>query len=405
MSQTTIRSLQLKVPRGFRFASTTAGIKASGKPDLALIEAPKGATAAAVFTRNLVAAAPVIVGRKHLASSAKSIHAVIVNSGNANCATGKAGLAAAEKSCDQLAKALNAKSKQIVPSSTGVIGVPFPTDKLLKAIPALLSARGTSEEDAMAFARAIMTTDTRPKLACSELVVKDERATVLGICKGAGMIHPNMATMLCYIVTDVKANPSQLNKLLKSAVDRTFNRISIDGDTSTNDTVCLLASGVSQLDLAKSKVAYEFAEALEQVCASLAEQIVTDGEGVQHVIRLQIQGAKSEREADQIARTIAHSALVKTAWAGADPNWGRILAAIGRSGVELDPGQIDIFFGPIQVCKKGMEAPFDEAMAHEYLKQAGFEITINLRRGKQSLTFLTCDLTDEYVHINAEYRT
>ncbi len=405
MSETTIRSLQIKVPRGFRFASTTAGIKSSGKPDLGLIEAPNGATAAAVFTKNLVVAAPVVVGRRHIASFAKSIRAVIVNAGNANCATGKPGLVAAAKSCDELAKALNAKSKQIIPSSTGVIGVPFPTDKLLKAIPALLSARGTSEEDAMAFARAIMTTDTRPKLAAAQIAVKGSTATILGICKGAGMIHPNMATMLCYIVTDVKSSPTQLTKLLKSAVDRTFNRISIDGDTSTNDTVCLLASAASDLDLSKSRVAEEFAKALEQVCASLAEQVVTDGEGVNHVIHLKIEGAKSEREADQIARTIAHSALVKTAWAGADPNWGRILAAIGRSGVDLDPGKIDIFFGPIQVCKKGMEARFDEAKAHDYLSQPSVEVTVQLRRGRHNLSFLTCDLTDEYVHINADYRT
>jgi glutamate N-acetyltransferase / amino-acid N-acetyltransferase len=397
--------VKLKVPNGFRFASTTAGIKASGNPDLALIEVPGGATAAAVFTRNLVVAAPVIVGRKHLASSAKSIRAVIVNAGNANCATGKPGLAAAGKSCDQLARALQAKSKQIIPSSTGVIGVPFPTEKLLAAIPSLLAARGESEEHAQAFARAIMTTDTRPKLAAAEINVKGSAAMVLGICKGAGMIHPNMATMLCYIITDVKARPSQLNKLLKSAVDRTFNRISIDGDTSTNDTVLLLASGVANLDLATSKVAGEFAKALEQVCASLAEQIVADGEGVKHVIHLKIEGAKSDREADQIARTIAHSPLVKTAWAGADPNWGRILAAIGRSGVELDPGKIDIFFGSIQVCRRGMAASFDETTAHRYLGEPSVEITVSLRRGKHSLTFLTSDLSDEYVHINADYRT
>jgi glutamate N-acetyltransferase/amino-acid N-acetyltransferase len=400
-----MNEIPVRIPRGFRFAATTARIKASGKPDLALIDAPNGASAAAVFTKNLVVAAPVTVGRKHLESSAKNIRAIIVNAGNANCATGKPGLAAAEKSCDQLAKALNAKSKQIIPSSTGVIGVPLPTEKLLKAIPALLAARGTTEDDAMAFARAIMTTDTRPKLACSEIIVKGERATILGIGKGAGMIHPNMATMLCYIVTDVKAGPGELNKLLKSAVDRTFNRISIDGDTSTNDTVCLLASGASALDLSKAKVAEQFGQALQQVCASLAEQIVTDGEGVRHVVHLNIEGAKSEREADQIARTIAHSPLVKTAWAGADPNWGRILAAIGRSGVDLDPGKIDIHFGPIQVCKRGMEARFDEAKAHDYLTQPKVDITVQLRRGRHSLTFLTCDLTDEYVHINADYRT
>lgn len=396
---------ELKVPAGFRFAATTAGIKASGNPDLALIEAPQGASAAAVFTKNLVVAAPVIVGRKHLASSAKNIRAVIVNAGNANCATGKPGLAAAEKSCKELAQAIKAKAKQVIPSSTGVIGQPFPTEKLLKGIPSLLAARGESSDHAMAFARAIMTTDTRPKIASAEFQVNGKTATVLGICKGAGMIHPNMATMLCYIVTDVKASSSQLNRVLRATVDRTFNRISIDGDTSTNDTVCLLASGASSLDLGKAKVAEEFSRALEKVCASLAEQIVTDGEGVTHVVHLKIEGAKSEREAETIARTIAHSPLVKTAWAGADPNWGRILAAIGRSGIALDPSKIDIYFGDIQVCRRGMEFDFDEAQAHAYLSQPSFDIRIKLNRGKRSLTFLTCDLTTEYVHINADYHT
>jgi glutamate N-acetyltransferase/amino-acid N-acetyltransferase len=196
-----------------------------------------------------------------------------------------------------------------------------------------------------------------------------------------------------------------LNRLLKSVVDRTFNRISIDGDTSTNDTVCLLASGASRVDIGKGKAADEFLRALHEVCASLAEQVIADGEGVKHVVHLKIEGAKSEAEADVIARTIAHSPLVKTAWAGADPNWGRILAAIGRSGVALDPAKIDISYGKIQVCRKGMAAKFDEAKAHEYLSQPRVEILIKLNRGSSSLTLLTCDLTDDYVHINADYRT
>ena len=396
---------ELKVPAGFRFAATRAGIKASGNPDLALIEAPNGATAAAVFTKNLVVAAPVIIGRKHIGASARSIRAVLVNSGNANCATGKPGLKAAEKSCEALARAIGAKARQIVPSSTGVIGVQLPVEKLVNGIPHLLTTRGSSPEDAMTFARAIMTTDTRPKTACASFQVKGTTATLLGMCKGAGMIHPNMATMLCYIVTDVKASPDQLSRILKSTVDRTFNRISIDGDTSTNDTVCLLASGASGLDLGKPKVADAFSAALEEVCASLATQIVTDGEGVKHVVTLKIEGAKSEREADTIARTIAHSPLVKTAWAGADPNWGRILAAIGRSGVELDPSGVDVYFGKLQICRAGMAAEFDEAEAHAYLSQPAFQIRIHLNRGRRSLSFLTCDLTHDYVRINADYRT
>jgi glutamate N-acetyltransferase/amino-acid N-acetyltransferase len=330
---------------------------------------------------------------------------VLVNAGNANCATGKPGLAACEKSCNALAKALGCKPSQVVPSSTGVIGVPLPTSKLLSSIPRLLDSAGASPDHAMAFARAIMTTDTRPKIACAQISLKGKRATVLGIAKGAGMIHPNMATMLGYIVSDVTASPKLLDQLLRSAVHRTFNRISIDGDTSTNDTVCLLASGASGLNASSKLVAEAFRAALNEVSASLAEQIVADGEGVTHIIRLKIDGAKSEAEAETVARTIAHSPLVKTAWAGADPNWGRILAAIGRSGVKLDPAKIDIFFGRLQVCRSGMRADFSEDAAHKYLSSPTIEIRVALHRGQKQITFLTTDLTTDYVHINADYRT
>jgi glutamate N-acetyltransferase/amino-acid N-acetyltransferase len=394
-----------KVPAGFRFASTTAGIKTSGKPDLALIEATEGAEAAAVFTKNLVVAAPVTVGRKHLSTSKGKLRAILVNAGNANCATGKQGIAAAEQSCKELARTLGTKPTLILPSSTGVIGVPLPVEKLIGGIPSLLAARGDSVEHAMRFARAIMTTDTRPKVAAAEFTVKGRTARVLGIAKGAGMIHPNMATMLAYVVTDVAGCAEHLQHLLKNTADRTFNRISIDGDTSTNDTLCLLASGASGLALSDSKITKRFAEALESVCASLAEQVVTDGEGVKHVVRLTIEGAKSEREADQVAQTIAHSLLVKTAWAGADPNWGRILAAVGRSGIQLDPANVDIYFGPIQVCRKGQSYAFDENKAHKYLSSPTIEVIVRLNRGRHALTLLTCDLTAEYVHINADYTT
>jgi glutamate N-acetyltransferase / amino-acid N-acetyltransferase len=393
------------VPGGFRFGATTSGIKASGSPDVGLIEVPAGATAAAVFTKNLVVAAPVIIGRKHLAKSAKAMRAVLVNAGNANCATGKPGITACEQTCKALSKALRCKADQVFPSSTGVIGVPLPTEKLLSGIPSLLQVSGNSVDHALAFARAIMTTDTRRKIACAEIELKGRSASVLGIAKGAGMIHPNVATMLCYIVTDVIASPKQLHQMLRSSVDRTFNRISIDGDTSTNDTVCLLASGASELNITSRSVAELFRIALNEICSSLAEQIVTDGEGVRHVVRLAIEGAKTEHEADEIARTIAHSALVKTAWAGADPNWGRILAAVGRSGVKLDPARIDIFFGPIQVCRAGTRAKFSEDDAHRYLSSPTVEVRVNLHRGSKSITFLTCDLTTEYVHINADYTT
>lgn len=398
-------SYHVRLPGGFLFSATTAGIKPSGKPDLAMIEAPAGAMGAAVFTRNRVVAAPVIVGREHLKSAHGHVRAIIVNAGNANCATGKQGIAASNASCKSLASALGTDVRKVIPSSTGVIGVQLPLGKLIAAIPALLHSRGDSPEHAMDFARAIMTTDTRPKVASAQIRVGTRTATVFGVAKGAGMIHPNMATMLAYVLTDVSGSPGALSSLLQQTVDRTFNRVSIDGDTSTNDTLCLLASGTSGLKLSEARVKKAFAAALDEVCASLAEQIVADGEGVKHVIELRITGAKSEKEADQIARTIAHSPLVKTAWAGADPNWGRILAAIGRSGVKLDPSKVNIYFGDTQVCHRGTAHAFDESACHAYLSQPKCQLRVELGRGNKEIIFLTCDLTAEYVHINADYTT
>jgi glutamate N-acetyltransferase/amino-acid N-acetyltransferase len=250
-----------------------------------------------------------------------------------------------------------------------------------------------------------MTTDTRMKMASTEFAAGRKKVCVAGVCKGSGMIHPNMATMLVYLFTDLDAEPKQLQGELRAAVDPTFHAISVDGDTSTNDTVLLLASAASKVKLSDGGVAKKFAEALRGVCASLAEQIVRDGEGAQHLVRLRIAGAKSVKEARTIACSIATSPLVKTAWAGCDPNWGRILSSVGKSGVAVDPAKIDIYFGPQQVCRKGTAHPFDEKQAHEYLKQAEYEIRVELARGKSSLEFLTCDLSEEYVHINADYST
>jgi glutamate N-acetyltransferase / amino-acid N-acetyltransferase len=393
------------LPLGFLWSATKAGLKASGRSDVALAEAPLGASAAAMFTRNRVAAAPVVVGRAHLRKNKGRVRAVLVNSGNANCATGPSGLAIAEQTCAALGMALQVASPFIIPSSTGIIGVPLPVEKLLAAVPAVVDARANDAEALKSFATAILTTDTRMKLASAEFAVGKKMVRIAGVCKGSGMIHPNMATMLVYLFTDLDAEPKDLQAALKLAVDVSFNSISVDGDTSTNDTVLLLASGAGKVKLAGSGVAKKFAEALRGVCASLAEQIVRDGEGAQHLVRLQIAGAKSVTEARTIARSIANSPLVKTAWAGCDPNWGRILSSVGKSGIALDPEKINIFFGPQQVCKKGSAHPFDEQQAHEYLKLPEYEIKVELGRGKSSLEFLTCDLTVEYVHINADYST
>jgi glutamate N-acetyltransferase / amino-acid N-acetyltransferase len=393
------------LPKGFLWSATKAGIKASGRSDVALAEAPLGASAAAMFTRNRVAAAPVEVGRKHLRRSKGRVRAVLVNAGNANCATGAQGIAVAEQSCAALGKALEAAPEFIIPSSTGIIGVPLPLEKLTAAVPAVAAALADDEAALRAFASAIMTTDTVMKLASAEFAAGKKTVRIAGVCKGSGMIHPNMATMLVYIFTDLDAEPAQLRTALKAAVEPTFNAISVDGDTSTNDTVLLLASGASAVNLGASGVAKKFAEALRAVCASLAAQVVRDGEGAQHLVRLQIAGAKSMEEARTIARSIANSPLVKTAWAGCDPNWGRILSSVGKSGVAVDPARIHIFFGPQQVCRNGMAHPFDEKVAHEYLKQREYSIRVELGRGKSMLEFLTCDLTVDYVHINADYST
>ena len=393
------------LPKGFLFSGVAAGIKISGAPDLALAEAPAGASAAAMFTNNRVVAAPVVAGRKHLQMTGGRVQALIVNSGNANCATGKPGWRAVVKTCYAVAAAVQCHPAEVFPSSTGVIGVQLPVEKITRALPALVRTREDHEAGADRFARAIMTTDTRLKAASAMIRCGGSTVTLMGVAKGAGMIHPRLATMLVYLFTDAAATPAQLRPLLRAACRESFNHISIDGDTSTNDTVLLLASGASGQKIAGGRARAQFGAALSAVCASLARQIVADGEGVQHVVKLRIENARSPGEAEQVARAIANSALVKTAWAGADPNWGRVLAAVGYSGVPIDPASVDIFFGPHRVCRKGELSPFDENTVHSYLSQPEFEVRVRLGRGKSSTTFWTCDLTQEYIKVNADYRT
>ena len=389
------------LPKGFKFSAVTAGLKASGKPDLALILAEPSATAAALFTKNRIVAAPVVVGRAVLTRSGGRVRAVLVNSGNANCATGQPGIRACKQTCTETARLLGGKPSEVFPSSTGIIGVPLPAVKITSQLKPLIARAGASIEYLRQFADAILTTDSRPKLASAPL--RSGNGAVTGIAKGSGMIHPQLATMLVYVLTDVVATPAELRRALRNACDQTFNVISVDGDTSTNDTVLLLASGASRIQL--RNVRKEFETALLAVCRSLADEIVADGEGVQHVIRLRIAQAKNREEALRVARTIAHSLLVKTAWAGADPNWGRILAAVGRSGVRVDPKTISVEIGGQMVCRGSVACKFDERRAHEELSKAECGIGVRLGRGKASLEFLTTDLTSEYVRINADYST
>ena len=392
---------QIFLPKGFKFSAAKAGIKVSDKPDLALILAGPQTRAAALFTKNRVVAAPVQVGRAALSRSGGRLRAVVVNSGNANCATGPAGVHGCKAVCAEISELLKVRPSEVFPSSTGIIGVPFPSEKIMSHLQPLVENSGASVGDLRRFADAILTTDTRAKI--TSIPIASGGASITGIAKGSGMIHPQLATMLVYILTDVAATPAELRRALRQACDESFNVISVDGDTSTNDTVLLLASGESQVSL--RRVGKEFRAALLGVCRSLAEQIVSDGEGVRHVIRLHIEQARNRAEALRVARTIANSLLVKTAWAGADPNWGRILAAAGRSGVPLDPARITVIIGDQVVCNGSVTCPFDEQKAHNHLVQAECSVRVHLGRGRAMVEFLTSDLTSEYVRINADYST
>jgi glutamate N-acetyltransferase / amino-acid N-acetyltransferase len=396
---------KIRVPKGFSFGAVAAGIKVSGRPDLALVHATEGANAAALFTTNRVVAAPVEVGREALHSSKGHVRAIVVNSGNANCATGSQGVRACVRVCREAASLFGAPASEIFPSSTGIIGVQLPDEKIRANLPELVTALSSNERGVLAFAHAIMTTDTRPKIASMQFKTASGQVTVLGVAKGAGMIHPQLATMLVYLFTDVAASSRELQSLLREACDDCLNCMSIDGDTSTNDTVLLLASGAKGILVKETSTRKKFAAALGAVCESLAEQIISDGEGVQHVIRLFVEQARSREEALQVARTISHSLLVKTAWAGADPNWGRILAAVGRCGIPIDPSRVQIFIGAQKVCNNGVAYEFDEKQAHRSLAKPVCDIRVQLGRGKQAVRFLTTDLTAEYVRINADYST
>jgi glutamate N-acetyltransferase/amino-acid N-acetyltransferase len=406
------------LPGGFAWGAVRAGIKASGNLDVAVAIATDGCAAgAAMYTSNRVVAAPVTVGRRHLLATGGRVAAVVVNAGNANCATGEPGIAGCVATCVAVAETFGCIFDEVVPSSTGIIGVPFPAEKVIAAMPALKAEVGASPAHAETFARAIMTTDTRRKTASASFAVGGAAVRVWGAAKGAGMIHPRLgapvgappapphATMLVYLFTDLAAGTAELNAALAAAAGPSFNAISIDGDTSTNDTVLLLASGASGVRLTRDLVP-AFDAALGDVCRSLAYQIVDDGEGAGHVVTLDVRGAATAAQAKQVAETIATSPLCKTAWSSGDPNWGRLLAAAGRSGAAFEPERVRVWIGGLPVFTYGVRAPeFDEAAAHEAMAPREYTITIDLGAGDAACRFLTCDLTAEYVRINADYST
>jgi len=375
--------------QGFKTSAVAAGIKPGGALDLALIWSQTPAVAAAVFTQNAFMAAPLVVCKKHLQETGHRVRALLVNSGNANAATGDAGMQAAQQCAELLAREVGCEPKEILLASTGVIGRTLPVDRIRASIPSLVS--GLLPTNIELLAQGIMTTDTVPKIASVEV----SGAEIAGVAKGAGMIHPDMATMLSFVMTDAAVPHAELDKALRYAVHRSFNSITVDGDTSTNDMVVVLANGLSRV----RPPAGEFQEKLLQVCTELATAIVRDGEGASKFVELTIEGAPSDDAARTIGRTIARSPLVKTAIYGADPNWGRIVGAIGNSGIPLDSDRVDIYIGGVPISDATLED------ARQKLRGREVRIRVVLHSGLGSARVWTCDLTEQYIRINADYTT
>jgi len=392
-------------PKGFKAGGIWCGIKASStKRDLALIYSEKSCVAAAMFTTNRVKAASVLVSQKHIAG--RKLHAVIANSGNANACTGEAGFAAAIRMAELAADEFAISPKTVVVASTGVIGVPLPIAAIENSIGALANSLRGDEAGHAAALEAIMTTDTRKKEISVEI---DGGARIGGMVKGSGMIHPNMATMLCFLTTDVSISRELLEASLQQAVRRSFNRVTVDGDTSTNDMILIMANGVSGVTVASKPQHEAFSLALEDVCVSLAKAMARDGEGATKLVTVTVNGAADEKTAEVLAKAVASSSLVKAACFGADANWGRILCAMGYSGAEFDPDRTNVSFksnvGEIAVFSNGGPVPFSEDKAKTILKEEEIEILISAGNGSGSASAWGCDLTYDYVKINGDYRS
>ena len=392
----------MNLPLGYRYASVYAGIRKQERDDLALIVSDSPAQAAVVFTQNVVQAAPVRLARRNLKSSGGKVTAILVNAGNANCAT-RTGDKVASISCKATARLLRTKPNRILPCSTGVIGVELDPHLLVGALPELHARLSPDRFDAVA--RAMLTTDTRTKTASEAVQVRGGTVRVAGMTKGSGMIHPNMATTLGFVMTDAVLSARELRDILSAANETSYNSLTVDGDTSTNDTVALLANGASKLrpDRKERQV---LAEVIRWVMETLAEQIAADGEGSRKLVIVRALGFRNAADARQVARAVANSPLVKTAMAGSDPNWGRILSAAGYSGVLFDPRKVDIYVQRVLVCKSGVAAEFDEAALKQKLNDSEVRIRIVLQgSGHGEARLFTCDLTEGYIQINGSYRT
>ncbi len=392
--------------KGFRAAGVAAEIKYKGRNDVALIVADEPCAAAAVFTTNKVAAAPVLYDREIVKGG--KIQAILANSGCANACTGELGLRDAKLSALVTAGELGISPKHVLVASTGVIGRPLPMDRLLAGMKAAVKKLGRTPAHGLAAEKAVMTTDTKPKQACATVRIGGKTVTVGGMSKGSGMIEPNMATMLGFITTDAAVTPAMLRRALYLAINKSFNRLVVDGDESTNDSVFLLASGkAGNAAITKAGRDFDaFREALETVCISLAKQMATDGEGATKFVTVTVKGAKSEKDAARAARAVAKSPLAKTSWFGRDPNWGRVLAAVGYSGADVVDMRAEVFYDRVWAfrCGKVADAAQLKKLA-KVLKKDAFEVVVDLHLGKGESSVYTCDFSLDYVHINADYTT
>jgi glutamate N-acetyltransferase/amino-acid N-acetyltransferase len=390
----------VKLPKGFLASGVRAGIRKK-RPDLGLIVAPDGANAAAVFTRNKFQAAPVVLSKSALKKSGGRVKGVVVNAGCANAVTGREGLDAARRTRARAAELLRCDESEIFVASTGVIGLVLPDKKIREALPDAVTRLSAGGIDA--FSHAILTTDVGPKVAQASFDFGGQRCRILGVAKGAGMIHPNMATMLAFVMTDAALDAATLQRALKEAVDQSFNAISVDGDTSTNDTVLLLSAN-GQRPTANGQLA-RFQAALNKVCRDLAWMIVRDGEGATRVMELEVRGARSARDAQLAAHAVATSPLVKTALHGGDPNWGRILAAVGRSGARFSVRRVSLAAGNVTLVSNGEPASYREKDAARVFARERVPITLDLGGGAARAVVLASDLGHDYVSINADYRS
>ena len=387
---------------GFQAAGVICGLKKNGRKDLGLIYSEVPANVVGLFTQNRVQAAPVQLDRQRITRGV--CRALIVNSGNANCCTGDQGIRDAIRMAGFAAAGVGVAEEEVLVSSTGVIGKPLPIEKIKIAMPALIGA--LHGEGILDFAEAIMTTDTVPKVISRRGELDGKVFTVTGVAKGAGMIRPDMATMLCFVMTDIQASPVLLKEMLKAAVDLSLNRITVDGDTSTNDTVLLMANGLSGAEILNDAQRDVFQPVLDDVLISLAKWLIKDGEGATKLVEIVVTGAESDQDARRIADTVTNSNLFKTALFGEDANWGRILAAVGRAGVAVDPEKMDVRFGPVLMVQDGMGCgKTAETEATEILKQSEFDITVDLKLGRGYASVFTCDFSIDYVKINADYRS